>query len=413
MSRVGDAAVPQPPLVEPRATLVPAAEVAGRLAGLQAGLSARGLEAAVIVQNADLYYFSGTVQRSFLYVPASGEATLFVRKLAERARLETPLKGIVELASARDLPGLVLERYGALPRRVGLELDVLPVVEYRRLEKLFPEAVFEDIGRDIVRQRAVKSAWEVERIRAAAAIAVEVCELIPGILREGLTEAEFAGLVEAQARRLGHEGIIRMRGFNQEMFYGQLLMGVSGTAASYLDTPLAGTGLSPAVAQGVSFRPIRRGDHLVFDFVPVREGYLADFTRIFALGELPGELRRAYEAALKIEAAVVAAARPGVTCGALYDLAVATAADEGLAASFMGHGAGQVRFIGHGLGLELDELPVLTSSDVQLAEGMVFALEPKFVLPGLGAIGVENTWLVTATGLALITQSPEHIRRVD
>jgi Xaa-Pro dipeptidase len=405
--------VPQPPLVEPRATLVPAAEVARRLAGLQAGLSGRGLEAALIVQNADLYYFSGTVQRSFLYVPAAGEATLFVRKLAERARLETPLKGIVELASARELPGLLLKRYGALPRRVGLELDVLPVIEYRRLEKLFLEAVFEDIGRDIVRQRAVKSAWEVERIRAAAAIAVGVCGLIPGILREGLTEAEFAGLVEAQARRLGHEGIIRMRGFNQEMFYGQLFTGVSGTAASYLDTPLAGTGLSPAVAQGVSFRPIRRGDHIVFDFVAVREGYVADFTRIFALGELPRELRRAYEAALRIEATVVAAARPGVACGALYDLAVATADDEGLAASFMGHGAGQVRFIGHGVGLELDELPVLTSSDVQLAEGMVFALEPKFVLPGLGAIGIENTWLVTAGGLALITTSPEHIRQLD
>ena len=238
---------------------------------------------------------------------------------------------------------------------------MLPVAEFRRLERLFPEAEFEDVGRDIVRQRAVKSAWEVERIRAAAAIAVEVCELIPGILREGLTEAEFAGLVEAQARRLGHEGIIRMRGFNQEMFYGQLLTGVSGTAASYLDTPLAGTGLSPAVAQGVSFRTIRRGDHVVFDFVPVREGYIADFTRIFTLGELPGELRRAYEAALRIQAAVVAAARPGVTCRALYDLAVAAAADEGLAAFFMGHGAGQVRFIGHGVGLELDELPVLTS----------------------------------------------------
>jgi Xaa-Pro dipeptidase len=407
----GDPSV-APPLLEPGATLVPATETSRRLAALQDVLAARGLDAALLVQNADLYYFSGTVQRSFLYVPAAGEATLFVRKLAERARLETPLTGIVELASPRDLPGLVAQIYGALPRRVGLELDVLPVAEYRRLEKLLPEAGFEDVGRDIVRQRAVKSAWEVERIRAAAALTVAVCELIPGILHEGLTEAEFAGLVEAEARRLGHEGIIRMRGFNQEMFYGQLLTGVSGSAASYLDTPLAGTGLSPAVAQGVSFRTMSRGDHVVFDFVSVREGYIADFTRIFALGELPGEMRRAYEAALRIEAAVVAAARPGVTCRTLYEVALAAAAADGLAAFFMGHGAGQVRFIGHGVGLELDELPVLTTSDLELAEGMVFALEPKFVLPGLGAIGVENTWLVTASGLALITDAPEHIRQV-
>ena len=400
------------PLVEPSATLVPAAETQRRLAELQATLVARELDAALIVQNADLYYFSGSVQRSFLYVPAAGEATLFVRKLGERARLESPLGRIVDLVSPRDLPTLIMEVHGALPTSVGAELDVLPVTEFRRLEKLLPGARFADIGRDVVRQRAVKSPWEVERIRAAAAMAVAVCELIPGILREGMTEAEFAGLVEAQARRLGHEGVIRMRGFNQEMFYGQLLTGVSGWAASYPDTPLAGTGLSPAVAQGVSFKPIRRGDQVVFDFVPVREGYIADFTRIFSLGPLRDELRRAYDAALRIQGVVTAAARPGVTCRALYELALAAAGDEGLGDHFMGTGGGRVRFIGHGVGLELDELPVLTLSDLQLEAGMVFALEPKFVLPGLGAIGVENTWLVTRHGVEVLTVSPEHVREV-
>ena len=82
----------------------------------------------------------------------------------------------------------------------------------------------------------------------------------------------------------------------------------------------------------------------------------------------------------------------------------------GLAASFMGHGEGQVRFIGHGVGIELDELPVLSPNDLALEEGMVFALEPKFVLPGLGAIGIENTWLVTAGAPEVLTPAPEHIR---
>ena len=167
---------------------------------------------------------------------------------------------------------------------------MLPVTAFRRLQKGLPDADFEDVGPAIVRQRAVKSPWEVERIRAAAAVADEVSRLIPGLLREGLTEVEFAGSVEAQARRLGHEGFIRMRGFNQEMFYGQLLTGVSGTAPTYLDTPLGGTGLSPSIAQGVSFRTIGRGEPVVFDFVPVRDGYIADFTRIFTIGPLPGAL---------------------------------------------------------------------------------------------------------------------------
>lgn len=402
----------QPPFVEPRATLVPAAEAAARVAGLQAILADRALDAALVLQNADLYYYAGTVQQSYLYVPAAGSATLFVRKVADRARLESPLAGIVELARLRDLPGLVAELHGALPGRLGLELDVLPVTRFRHLEQLFPQAVFADIGPSIVRRRAVKSPWEIERVRAAAAIADEVCALIPGILCEGLTEAEFAGRVEAEARRLGHEGYIRMRGFNQEMFYGQLLTGVSGTATSYLDTPLAGTGLSAAVAQGVSFKVIRRGEPVVFDFVPVREGYMADFTRMFVIGKLAPELRRAYEAALVVQAAVAAVARPGVTCRRVYETALAAAAQEGLADAFMGDGDGRVRFVGHGVGLELDELPVLTASDVELAEGMVFALEPKFVLAGLGAAGVENTWVVTAHGITPLTTAPEHVYEV-
>ncbi len=299
-----------------------------------------------------------------------------------------------------------------MPRRVGLELDVLPVARFRRIEQLFPLASFADIGAAIVRQRAVKSAWEIERVSAAAAVADEVCALVPGILREGLTEAEFAGRVEAEARRLGHEGFIRMRGFNQEMFYGQLLTGVSGTAPSYLDTPLAGTGLSPAVAQGVSFRVIGRGDPVVFDFVSVREGYMADFTRMFVIGELAPDLRRAYDAALEVQAAAVAVARPGVTCRRVYETALAAAAQAGLGGAFMGEGDGRVRFVGHGVGIELDELPVLAATDLELAEGMVFALEPKFVLGGRGAAGIENTWAVTAAGIAPLTTAPEHVYEV-
>jgi Xaa-Pro dipeptidase len=402
-----------PPLVQPGAALAPAAELAERIAGLQAGLAALGLDAALVQQNADLFYYAGTVQQSYLYVPAEGEATLFVRKVAERARLESALGAIVPLASPKDLPRLVAERYGALPARLGLELDVLPVTHFRRLEKLLPGATFEDVGRTIVRQRAVKSAWEVERIRVSAAVADEVARLIPGLIEEGLTEVEFAGRVEAEARRLGHEGYIRMRGFNQEMFYGQLLTGVSGCVSSYLDTPLAGTGLSPSVAQGASFRRIGRGEPVVFDFVPVRDGYLADFTRIFSLGPLDAQLLRAYEAALRVQEAATDAARPGATCRAVWEAALAAAERAGLAAGFMGHGAGQVPYVGHGIGIELDELPVLTGSGLELEPGMVFALEPKFVLPGAGAVGIENTWVVTEDGVERLTLAPQEIVIID
>ncbi len=397
------------PFIEPRARLTPADEVERRIAAFQTVLEERALDGALILQNADLYYFSGTIQQSHLYVPAGGPPSLFTRKVVERARRESPLDDVVALPSTRDLPAAIVARHGRLPVQLGLELDVLPVRLVRRLQKLFPGAAFADIGPDVVRLRAVKSAWEIERIAVAAALADEVFHRASELLEEGMTEAAFAGRVESEARALGHEGVIRMRGFNQEMFYGQLLSGTSGTAATFLDTPLGGTGLSPAVAQGVSFRPIRRGDHVVFDFVAVREGYMADFTRILVLGRLRDELARAYGAALQVEEAVRAVARPGVTCGAVWAAAEAAAQTAGLSESFMGVGEGKVRFVGHGVGLELDELPVLAAGESRLEEGMVFALEPKFVLPGLGAIGVENTWRVTEDGIVPLTRASEEV----
>ena len=398
----------EPSFVEPRSVPVPRAEVERRLVTFQQSLRAEGIDAAIVSQNADLYYLAGTVQQSQLLVPADDEPVLFTRRTVARAREESPLT-VAELPSLRRLGELVAEWCGGAPDVVGLELDVLPVGQFRRYESQLPGARFVDIGPALVGLRAVKSAWEIERIAAAAALADEVFRRVPGLLREGLTEAAFAGRVEAEARALGHQGVIRMRAFNAEMFYGQLLTGASGAVASFLDTPLAGTGLSAAVAQGVSFKPIGRGEPVVFDFVPVLDGYTADFTRIFALGELPGRLTEAYACARRAQAAACACARPGVACSAVYEAALEVAESDGLEAHFMGWGPSRARFVGHGVGLELDELPVLSRNDRLLEQGMVFALEPKFVFPGLGAIGIENTWVVTADGVERLTRAPEEI----
>jgi Xaa-Pro aminopeptidase len=398
----------EPSFVEPRSVPVPRAEIERRLASFQETLRAEGIDAAIVSQNADLYYLAGTVQQSQLLVPVDDEPVLFTSRTVARAREESPLT-VAELPSPRRLGELVAEWCGGAPDVVGLELDVLPVGHFRRYESQLPGARFVDIGPALVAQRAVKSAWEIERITAAAALADEVFRRVPGLLRDGLTEAAFAGRVEAEARALGHQGVIRMRAFNAEMFYGQLLTGASGAVPSFLDTPLAGTGLSAAVAQGVSFKPIGRGEPVVFDFVPVLDGYTADFTRIFALGELLERLTEAYACARRAQAAACACARPGVACRAVYEAALEVAAGDGLEAHFMGCGPSRARFVGHGVGLELDELPVLSRNDRLLERGMVFALEPKFVFPGLGAIGIENTWAVTADGVERLTRAPEEI----
>jgi len=110
-----------------------------------------------------------------------------------------------------------------------------------------------------------------------------------------------------------------------------------------------------------------------------------------------------------IEDEVAAAARPGVPCRELYELALMRAEAAGLQDGFMGTPGYTARFIGHGVGLELDELPVLSANDTPLAEGMVFALEPKFVLPGVGAVGIEDTFVVTAHGAERLSQTEQRL----
>ena len=112
---------------------------------------------------------------------------------------------------------------------------------------------------------------------------------------------------------------------------------------------------------------------------------------------------------IEIQDTIVAKARPGAVCGDLYDLAVDIARRNGFADYFMGVGQ-KAKFVGHGIGLEINESPVLAPRVAQTLEpGMVFALEPKIVLPGIGPLGVENSWAVTATGLEKLTLCGEDI----
>jgi Xaa-Pro aminopeptidase len=132
-------------------------------------------------------------------------------------------------------------------------------------------------------------------------------------------------------------------------------------------------------------------------------------TRVGVCGALDPALRRAFDVACAIQDELARSLRPGVPCVELWEHAVAIAEQARLGDFFMGPPGDQARFVGHGVGLELDELPVLSANDLRLEPGMVFALEPKFVLPGLGAIGVENTFVVTADGVEALTTAPEHV----
>ena len=388
----------------------PPDEIARRVASLQARLAARDLDGALISQNADLYYFAATMQTSQLYVPTLGEPLLMTRKNFARATRESPLPRIAQFGVIREMPDLLRDYGYSLPRRLGMELDVLPAATYLALRELLegPEVV--DVSPDIRSIRSIKSEHEIGLLRGAAELMRRMFAAVPSLLRPGMAEVELAGLIEAAARREGHPGIVRMRYFNQEMFYGHVLSGANGAIPSLLDSPSGGQGMGASMPHGAGLKSIVPGEPVFVDLVAANGGMVVDQTRIFALGSLPADLIEAHRAMLAVQRTIVEAMRPGAVAGDLYDLAVRTASDLGQAASFMGSGQDRVSFVGHGVGLEVNELPVIARGvRAVLAAGNVIAIEPKCFFPGRGAVGIENTWLVTETDTVRLTTTADEI----
>ena len=381
----------------------PAMELQSRCRKLQQGMAAAGMDAALLVQNADLFYFTGTVQQGFLYLPAEGEAVFFARKVLDRVREESALERIAPARSPRDVAKLLADFNLRPPRRLGMELDLLPYNQYLRYQQAFDTAALVDVSPLIRSVRSVKSEYELEIIRDVGKLSDFMVQTTRRNLTEGMSEVELAALVEAAARVAGHMGFLRSRAFNQENYWGHLLSGPSAARSTYADSPTGGTGLSLAFPQGAGYRPIKRNEPVVFDLVAGKNGYIVDQTRILSIGPLPPKLDFAYKVAVEIMQTLSGMIAPGVRAGDLYARAQAIAEASGLDAFFMGHRE-KAGFCGHGVGLELDELPVIIpGSTVELVPGNVFALEPKFTFPGEGVVGVEDTFLVTAGGCERIT----------
>jgi Xaa-Pro aminopeptidase len=364
----------------------------------------------VIVQHADLAYFSGTNQQAHLIVPARGEPRLLVRRVLERAKRESAIERIAPLRSLSALVAEIADMGIGAGARVGFELDVLPARAYLGyVERLQGIDVVDGSG-PLREVRAVKSAWDLEQMRAACEQVRRGAEAVPALIGAGVSEADVQLEVERVMRKAGHQGQLRFRGFNQEMHYGQILGGPSGAVPGYSDSPLCGPGPNPAVGKGPNGHVLRRGDTVIADLVGGHEGWLSDQTRTFAVGAPPADLAAAYDTAVAILRAVEAELRPGAAPSALFDLSEQMAGAAGLGEHFMGAGAERVRFLGHGVGMEIDELPILAPGfDDPLVEGNVVAIEPKFVFPGRGAVGIENLYAVTASGSETLTTASEEL----
>jgi Xaa-Pro aminopeptidase len=228
-----------------------------------------------------------------------------------------------------------------------------------------------------------------------------------------MTEIEFGGLLEAIAKRYGHEGLLRVRSLNYEAYTWHVLSGPNGGIVSQSDSPMGGLGLSPAFPVGASMRKMKAREPILVDFGTCYHGYQADETRMFSIGKMKKKFIDAYKVCQEIHDAVLEETRPGADCEAIFMKTLRLAKKLGYERSFLGPPGLQTRFIGHGIGLELNELPFIAQGySYPLEEGMTFAVEPKIVFPGEGAVGLENTVAVTKDGYEILTPTEQEIFQV-
>lgn len=371
---------------------------------IQKVMQEKGADGCLLTNGINLFYTTGHIYSGYFYLPAEGEPWYFVKR-------PNGLIGehVVYLRKPEQLPDLFRENGLSMPQHLLLEADELTYSDYTRLQSIFQPQTTGNATALLRQIRRVKTPWEIEQTRLCARRHEAVYQEIPACFRPGMTDLEFQYEIELRMRKHGSLGLFRAFGPNMDIYMGSILAGPNAETPSPFDFALGGGGMDASCPLGANGTPLEEGMAIMVDMAGNYTPYMTDMTRVYSVGKLSDEAYRAHEVSRRIHQETEAAARPGVACADLYQLALHIVEEEGLASYFMGTKQ-QAKFVGHGVGLQINELPVLTPRSKEiLKENMIFALEPKFVLPGIGAVGVENTYLVTAQGCEKLTHAPEEI----
>lgn len=371
---------------------------------IQQAMRQEEADGCLLTMNMNLYYVSGQVFNGYFYLPAEGRPYWFVK------RLTVPETNQVHvIRKPEQMPELFRDLNLAMPRKLLLEEDELSYNECIRLQHVFRAEATGNASALIRHIRMIKTPWEIEQMRISARRHEAVYREIPACYRPGMRDVELQIEIEKRMRMHGSLGYFRAFGSNMDIFMGSLLAGENAGEPSPFDFALGGKGIHASGPLGANGTLLREGTTVMADMSGNYTAYQTDMTRVFSIGKLPDRAYRVHRVALEIQARMERTAKPGVSCAELYRDALAMAGQEGLKDCFMGTRF-QAKFVGHGVGLEINELPVLTtrSKDI-LQPGMTFAFEPKFVLAGIGAVGIENTFLVTDSGVEKMTLLDENI----
>jgi Xaa-Pro aminopeptidase len=342
------------------------------------------------------------MQDGMLIIPRGDEAVYWVRRSYERALDESLFPRIKHMQSFRD----AAYENKSLPKTVHLETEIVPLALYQRFLKYFQ---FEDVkpaDRQIASIRAVKSKFELSLIEQSGKIHKRILEeRLPEVMVEGMSEAELAARLFSIMIEEGHHGLSRFGMFDTEMILGNICFGESSIYPTNFDGPGGNLGLSPAVPLfGNRERKLRNGDLVFIDVGCGVDGYHTDKTMTYMFGKpIPGHVLDIHRKCVDIQNKVALMLKPGAIPSEIYNTVMGSLSNDFLE-NFMGYGNRRVKFLGHGIGLVIDELPVIADGFTEpLKEGMVFAIEPKKAIKDIGMVGTENTFVVTAEGGKCVT----------
>lgn len=371
---------------------------------IQQAMQAQHADACLLSVDVNLYYTTGRIFSGYFYLPAEGAPWFFVKRpndlTDDHIEYIRKPEQIAEIFAARGIP---------MPEKLLLEADELTYNDYIRLQSIFnPKETGNATG--LMRTlREIKTPWEISQFRISAEKHAKTYSEITECFRPGMTDLEFQYEIEKRMRQNGSIGIFRAFGANMDIFMGSILAGENAEAPSPFDFALGGNGMDASCPLGANGTILKDGTAIMVDMAGNYTPYMTDMTRVFSVGKLTEDAYRAHQTSLTIQNEIENVARSGVVCSELYNIAAGIAEKEGFAGNFMGTKQ-QAKFVGHGIGIQINELPVLTPrSKEELQPNMVFALEPKFVIPGVGAVGIENSFLVTETGIEKLTHFEEEI----
>lgn len=367
----------------------------------------------LIFSRIQLYHLTGTLANGVFWLPKEGKPVLMARHGVERCRIESSIEEIHPFRSFSDIEKILSDLGTPLLPAEAADVAVdFAGVTWQvgdLLRKKLPHISFIPCDRILTAGRSVKTEWELKKLRLSGARHHQaIYHDLPKQLHIGMTEREIAHISWEIFFAKGHCGMLRMNTFGEDVFLGHIAAGESGNYPSHFNGPLGLIGEHPATPfMGYAGKVWRKNSPLAVDIGFALEGYHTDKTQLYWAGSkksIPDVVRNAQDICIEIQNTIAAELRPGNIPSELYKKSLKMAEKAGFEDGFMALGGNKVKFLGHGIGLGIDEHPVIaTGFDEPLEKGNVIALEPKIGIPGIGMVGVENTFEVTDNASVCLT----------